>query len=118
MNKFIMITALLAATTLAGCASGPNQAVGTGAGALGGYAVGKALGGDAAGRAVGAVAGAMIGSSVGQSMDQQQQHQQQQRPIIIQQSPPIVYRERVVTCFYVREWDGYYRAYVDRKVCR
>jgi len=111
MKKILAIAGLLAIAMLGGCASGPNQTVGTGVGAIGGYAVGRALGGGAAGSAVGAVAGALVGSSVGQSMDQQ-------RPVIVQQSPPVVYHDRIVRCYYVREWDGYYRAYVDRKVCR
>ena len=72
-NKFGLAVVLSAAVLVAGCAgTGPNQAVGTGVGAVGGYAVGTALGGGPAGRAVGAVAGALIGGSVGQSMDQQQ----------------------------------------------
>jgi len=119
MKKIVAAAGLLGIAFLGGCASGPNQTVGTGVGAIGGYAVGRALGGGATGSAVGAVAGALVGSSVGQSMDQQQQ--QQHRSEIVQQYPPVVYRERVVpvvTCFYVREWDRYYRVYVDRKVCR
>ena len=113
MNKTMMITALVAVTALAGCASGPNQTVGTGVGAVGGYAVGRALGGGAAGSAVGAVAGALVGSSVGQNMDQQQQ----QRPVIVEDRRP-VYIERPVQCRVYREWDSYYRVYVDRRVCR
>jgi osmotically inducible lipoprotein OsmB len=114
MKKIVAIAGLLVIAMLGGCASGPNQTVGTGVGAIGGYAVGRALGGGAAGSAVGAVAGALVGSSVGQSMDQQQHP-------VVQQYPPVVYRDRmvpVVTCFYVREWDRYYRVYVDHKVCR
>lgn len=112
MNKTKIIAVFVTVTALAGCASGPNQAVGTGVGAVGGYAVGRALGGGPAGSAVGAVAGALVGGSVGQSMDQQQQ----QRPVIVQDRP--VYIERPVHCRVYREWDPYYRAYVDRRVCR
>jgi len=72
-DRFGLAMVFSAAVLLSGCAgTGPNQAVGTGVGAVGGYAVGTALGGGPAGRAVGAVAGALIGGSVGQSMDHQQ----------------------------------------------
>jgi osmotically inducible lipoprotein OsmB len=112
MNKTAVIATLVTVTALAGCA-GPNQTVGTGVGAVGGYAVGRALGGGAAGSAIGAVTGAVVGGAVGQNMDQQQQP----RPVIVQQAPP-VYIERPVHCRVYREWDPYYRAYIDRRVCR
>jgi len=110
MKKIVAIAGLLVIAMLGGCASGPNQAVGTGVGAVGGYAVGRALGGGAAGSAVGAVAGALVGSSVGQSMDQQY------RPVVVQQPQP-VYIERPVRCNIYREWSPYYGAYVNRRIC-
>lgn len=70
MRKILLSSALL--VPLVGCAgAGPNQVVGTGVGAVGGYAVSQALGGGSRGSAIGAVAGALIGSAVGQSMDTQ-----------------------------------------------
>jgi osmotically inducible lipoprotein OsmB len=111
MRKSLFIP-VVAALALAGCAqTGPNQAVGTGVGAVGGYAVGRALGGGAAGSAVGAVAGALVGSSVGQSMDRPAPP-----PVVVQQPPVVVY-ERPVTCRIERQWDSYYRTWVDRRVC-
>ncbi len=113
--KKLAVVAVLAALTLAGCASGPNQAVGTGVGAVGGYAVGRALGAGPAGSAAGAVLGSVIGSSVGQSMDQQQQQQTQPRP-----QPEVIYRERVIVrdCYWVREYDRYYGVMRERRICR
>jgi osmotically inducible lipoprotein OsmB len=110
------ILSLMAVLVLAGCANtGPNQAIGTGVGAVGGYAVGRALGGGAAGSAVGAVAGAVVGGAVGQSMDQQQSQQ-----VIVRQAPP-VYVERphrsVRVCRVERDWDPYYRRYVGVERC-
>jgi osmotically inducible lipoprotein OsmB len=64
----------IAALALAGCQStGPNQMVGTGVGAVGGYGVARALGAGPRGSAIGAVAGALVGSEVGRSMDGQPQ---------------------------------------------
>ena len=119
MRKIGLISVLLAATALAGCQStGPNQAIGTGVGAVGGYAVGRALGGGAAGSALGAVAGAVVGSEVGKSMDQQQQGYPQQR-VIVQERPVYVERPRPVTeCQIVREYDPRWNVYRDRRVCR
>jgi len=111
MSRIKLISALVAVTALAGCASGPNQAVGTGVGAVGGYAVGRALGGGPVGSAVGAVVGATVGSEVGRNMDQPR------APVIVHQPQP-VYIERPVHCRIYREWDPYYRAYIDRRVCR
>jgi outer membrane lipoprotein SlyB len=87
MNKIIIVGAL--ALTLAGCQSGPNQTIGTGVGAVGGYGVARAMGAGPAGSAVGAVAGALIGSEVGRNMDQPQQ------PVYVQRRP-VVYQERYV----------------------
>ncbi len=113
MKKMVMGVVLASTLILAGCASGPNQTVGTAAGGVAGYAVGKALGGDSAGRALGAVTGAVIGSSVGQSMDQQQQQAQGQ-------PPQVIYRERVIVrdCYWVREYDRYYGTMRERRICR
>ena len=111
MRKIITILGL-SALVLAGCASGPNQGVGTVAGGVTGYAVGRALGAGPAGSAAGAVVGSVIGSSVGQSMDQQQAQQGQQ--------PPVVYRERVIVrdCYWVREYDRYWGTMRERRICR
>jgi osmotically inducible lipoprotein OsmB len=69
MHKFIIVG--VAGLMLAGCQStGPNQMIGTGVGAVGGYGVAQAMGAGPRGSAIGAVAGALVGSSVGQSLDQ------------------------------------------------
>ena len=113
MIKSIFIVAATA-LALGGCAStGPNQAVGTGVGAVGGYAVGRALGGGPIGSAVGAVVGASVGGAVGQNMDQPQQP----RTVIIEDRHP-VYVERPVRCHVVTEWDPYRGAYFERRYCR
>ena len=76
MKKTAIGTALL--LTLTGCAGvGPNQTIGAGAGAVGGYAVSQALGGGSRSSAIGAVAGALLGASVGGSMDRQNMQEQQ-----------------------------------------
>lgn len=108
--KKLTVVALLSTLALAGCASGPNQGVGTVAGGVGGYAVGRALGAGPAGSAAGAVIGSVIGSNVGSSMDQQQ----------AQGQPPVVYRERVIVrdCYWVREYDRYYGTMRERRICR
>jgi osmotically inducible lipoprotein OsmB len=122
MNKIVLIAALVSVTALAGCAStGPNQAVGTGVGAVGGYAVGRALGGGAAGSALGAVAGAVVGSEVGRSMDQQQQGYTPPPPprVIVQERPVYIERRRPEErCDFVRQWDHRIGAYRDIRVCR
>ena len=124
MNKIVLITALLSTVALAGCQStGPNQAVGTGVGAVGGYAVGRALGGGAAGSAVGAVAGAVIGSEVGKNMDQQQGYTPPPpraappERIIVQERPVYMERRRVEECDFVRQWDNRIGGYRDIEVC-
>jgi osmotically inducible lipoprotein OsmB len=113
MNKIIVVGIL--ALTLAGCQSGPNQTIGTGVGALGGYGVARAMGAGPAGSAVGAVAGALIGSEVGRNMDQPQQ------PVYVQRRP-VVYQERYVpvpprrpSCYTV--WERTYGGMVERRVC-
>jgi len=116
MKKSMLIPVVAVSLVLTGCAQmGPNQTVGTGVGAVGGYAVGRALGGGPVGSAVGAVVGATVGGNVGQSMDRPPVVVQQQ-PVIVQQ-PPAVYYERRPRCHFERHWDPYYRTYVDRRVC-
>jgi len=118
MNKIVVISAL--ALTLAGCQNtGPNQAVGTGVGAVGGYAIGRSLGGGAAGSALGAVAGAVIGSEVGRNMDQNQSYPQPRERVIVQERPVYYERRRPVEqCDFVRQWDHRIGAYRDIRVCR
>jgi len=115
MNKIFIVAAL--ALTLAGCqSSGPNQTIGTGVGAVGGYGVARAMGAGPAGSAVGAVAGALVGSSVGQSMDTQSQYPQQ-RPVVVEEryvAVPPPRRQR--DCF--STWDRTPRGLVERIVCR
>jgi len=101
MKKVIIISVL--ALTLAGCQSGPNQMVGTGVGAVGGYGVARALGAGSRGSAIGAVAGAVIGSEVGRNMDVNQ---------------PVYVREPVVQCRIFRQYDPYYNIYRNERVCR
>lgn len=109
MNKIIVVGIL--ALTLAGCQSaGPNQTIGTGVGALGGYGVARAMGAGPAGSAVGAVAGALVGSSVGQSMDQQNQA----RPVVVEERYVRV-QPRRPSCYTV--WDRVPGGYVERRVC-
>ena len=119
MNKIIAVSIL--ALTLAGCQStGPNQAIGTGVGAVGGYAVGRALGGGAAGSALGAVAGAVVGSEVGRNMDQNQGYvpTPTPRPYIVQERPVYIEQRPVEECDFVRQWDNRISAYRDIRVCR
>jgi osmotically inducible lipoprotein OsmB len=101
MKKVIIISVL--ALTLAGCQSGPNQMVGTGVGAVGGYGVARALGAGSRGSAIGAVAGAVIGSEVGRNMD-------------VNQTGYV--REPVVQCRIFRQYDPYYNIYRNERVCR
>jgi osmotically inducible lipoprotein OsmB len=103
MHKFIIVG--VAGLLLAGCQSaGPNQMIGTGVGAVGGYGVAQAMGAGPRGSAIGAVAGALVGSSVGQSLDQQNQPQYVPMP------------PRRPRCYSV--WDRIYRGdYIERRVC-
>ena len=112
MKKFLVVPVL--ALALAGCQSaGPNQTVGTGVGAVGGYAVARGLGAGPAGSAVGAVAGALIGNEVGRNMDQPQQV----RPV---PPRPVVVEERYVPrrphCF--TTWERTYNGMIERRVCQ
>lgn len=110
MNKIVVVGIL--ALALAGCqSSGPNQTIGTGVGAVGGYGVARAMGAGPAGSAIGAVAGALVGGSVGQSMDQQNQT----RPVVVEERyvpPPQRPRQ---SCYSV--WDRTPNGYVERKTC-
>ena len=126
MNKIIAVSML--AVSLAGCQSaGPNQAIGTGVGAVGGYAIGRSLGGGAAGSALGAVAGAVIGSEVGRNMDQPQAYPiypqerviVQERPVYVDRRPMYMERRRYPErCDFVRQYDHRYGGYRDIRVCR
>jgi osmotically inducible lipoprotein OsmB len=110
MKKVIIISVL--ALTLAGCQSGPNQMVGTGVGAVGGYGVARALGAGSRGSAIGAVAGAVIGSEVGRNMDYNQSHR------VIVREQPVYVRQPVVQCRIFRQYDPYYNIYRNERVCR
>ena len=104
MYKIVIVSAL--ALALAGCQSaGPNQTVGTGVGAVGGYAAARALGAGSRGSAIGAVAGALIGSEVGKNMDQPQ-------PVVVQER----YIPRRPHCYVV--WDRTYNGVIERRVCQ
>ena len=119
MHKIIVVSAILSTVALAGCQStGPNQAIGTGVGAVGGYAVGRALGGGAAGSALGAVAGAVVGSEVGRNMDQNQGYPQPQPRVIVQERPVYIERRPLPPrCDFVRQWDHRIGRYRDIEVC-
>ncbi|RZL95199.1 MAG: glycine zipper 2TM domain-containing protein [Variovorax sp.] len=71
--KLRLCIAAAAATsvmTLAGCASGPNQNLGTGVGAVGGALIGNAIGGNTASTVGGAAIGGIIGNQVGRNADE------------------------------------------------
>jgi osmotically inducible lipoprotein OsmB len=74
---WIAATAATTIVTLAGCAAGPNQQVGVGAGAVGGALVGHAIGGNAASTVGGAAIGGLIGNEVGRNADQRNYENQQ-----------------------------------------
>ena len=117
MRKVLLIGTL--ALVLAGCQStGPNQAVGTGVGAVGGYAAARALGAGSTGSAVGAVAGALIGNEVGRNMDQNQGYPPPPPTRVIVQERPVYIREPVVQCRIVRQYDPYHNMYRNERVCR
>ena len=118
MRKLLLVSVMLATVGLAGCQNtGPNQALGTGVGAVGGYAVGRSLGGGAAGSALGAVAGAVIGSELGRNMDQNQGHAQPQQRVIVHERPVYIERARPPRCEFIRQWDHRYGGYRDVRVC-
>ncbi|MBT2337072.1 hypothetical protein J7E49_24595 [Variovorax paradoxus] len=79
MKTRIWITAAAATMVmaLAGCASGPNQNLGTGVGVLGGAAVGHAIGGNTGSTLGGAAIGGVIGNQVGRSVDERNYYNQQ-----------------------------------------
>ena len=116
MKKIAIVVTIASALALTGCAgAGPNQTIGTGVGAVGGYGVARALGAGSGGAAAGAVVGALIGNSVGSSMDQQ--NTGQRRSVIVEERyvpmPP-----RRPYCTYTRTYDPYYNVYRERRVCR
>lgn len=115
MKKILIVSAL--AIALAGCQSvGPNQAVGTGIGAVGGYGVARALGAGPRGSALGAVAGALVGSEVGRSVDQQNGTVPRER-VIVQERPVYVQPQPVTRCQIERRWDPRWQAYRDVRIC-
>ena len=75
MKTRLWISAAAAACvlTLAGCASGPNQNLGTAGGAVGGALIGNAIGGNTASTVGGAAVGGLIGNQVGRSVDERNQ---------------------------------------------
>ena len=75
MKTRLWISAAAAASvlTLAGCASGPNQNLGTAGGAVGGALIGNAIGGNTASTVGGAAVGGLIGNQVGRSVDERNQ---------------------------------------------
>ena len=112
MKRIVLV--LVGALALAGCQSaGPNQTVGTGVGAVGGYAAARALGAGPQGAAVGAVAGALIGNEVGRNMDQPQEVRPvPPRPVVVEER----YIPRRPQCYVT--WENTYRGYVERRVCQ
>ena len=115
MKKILIVSAL--AATLAGCAgAGPNQSIGTGVGAIGGYGVARAMGAGPAGSAVGAVAGALIGNEVGRNMDGNNGYPQRERVIVRER--PVYVREPVTQCRIERQYDPRWNVYRDVRVCR
>ncbi|WP_225616737.1 glycine zipper domain-containing protein [Variovorax sp. 38R] len=76
---WIAAAAATSVMTLVGCASGPNQNLGTGIGALGGAAVGHAIGGNTGSTLGGAAIGGVIGNQVGRSVDERNYYEQQQQ---------------------------------------
>ena len=110
----LSIVATSAVLALGGCAS--NQQAGAVTGAVAGGLLGHTVGGGAGkvlATGVGAAVGAVVGSEVGRNMDQQQTNPQR---VIVEDRP--VYIEQPVRCYYVREYDPYYRREVDRRICR
>jgi osmotically inducible lipoprotein OsmB len=72
MNTRLWITAgaATAIMTLAGCAAGPNEQLGTAGGAVGGAVIGNAIGGNTASTVGGAAIGGVIGNQVGRRADE------------------------------------------------
>lgn len=77
-RTWITVAAASTALALAGCASGPNQQLGTGVGALGGAVIGNAIGGNTGATVGGAAIGGLIGNQVGRNADDRDYQRQQQ----------------------------------------
>jgi osmotically inducible lipoprotein OsmB len=77
---WIAAAAATSVMALAGCASGPNQNLGTGVGAVGGALVGNAIGGNTASTVGGAAIGGIIGNQVGRNADERNYYNQQRYP--------------------------------------
>lgn len=77
MNTRLWIVAAAATgiMTLAGCAGGPNQQLGTAGGAVGGALIGNAIGGNTASTVGGAAVGGLIGNQVGRNVDERNYQQ-------------------------------------------
>jgi osmotically inducible lipoprotein OsmB len=73
---WIAAAAATSVMAIAGCASGPNQNLGTGVGAVGGALVGNAIGGNTASTVGGAAIGGIIGNQVGRNADERNYNQQ------------------------------------------
>jgi osmotically inducible lipoprotein OsmB len=78
MKTRFWIAAAAATTvmTLAGCAAGPNEQLGTGVGAVGGAAIGNAIGGNTGSTLGGAAIGGFIGNQVGRRADERNYYNQ------------------------------------------
>ncbi len=77
---WIAAAAATSIMTLAGCAAGPNQQLGIGAGAVGGALVGNAIGGNTASTVGGAAVGGLIGNEVGRRADERNYYNNNQYP--------------------------------------
>ncbi len=82
MNTRLWIAAAAATSVMAiaGCASGPNQNLGTGVGAVGGALVGNAIGKSTGATLGGAAIGGIIGNQVGRNADERNYYNQQRYP--------------------------------------
>lgn len=77
IRLLIATAAAASALTLAGCASGPNQNLGTGVGAVGGALIGNAIGKNTAATVGGAAIGGIIGNQVGRNADERNYYNNQ-----------------------------------------
>ncbi|RZL88745.1 MAG: glycine zipper 2TM domain-containing protein [Variovorax sp.] len=79
MKTRLWITAASATAimTLAGCAAGPNEQLGTAGGAVGGAVIGNAIGGNTASTVGGAAIGGVIGNQVGRRADERKYYDNQ-----------------------------------------
>lgn len=73
---WIAAAAATSVMTLAGCASGPNQNLGTGVGVVGGALIGNAIGGNTGATVGGAAIGGIIGNQVGRNVDERNYYNQ------------------------------------------